>query len=100
MTRPSTTGHPCRVCRAPAVQVVLDAEPQPISNRFVTDPAVTEYRHPIVLGLCDACGLVQLTESVPVAELVAPYDWVTYNEPEGHLDAVVDVVTALPGLGS
>ena len=31
--------------------------------------------------------------------MVPPHDWITYNEPEGHLDELVDTLMALPGVG-
>jgi hypothetical protein len=50
------------------------------------------------LGQCDACGLVQSIMPVSAAELKPRSDWITYNEPEGHLDRLGGLIAALPGL--
>lgn len=68
-------------------------------SRFLASPSQAEDRHEIVLAQCPACGLVQLRTAVPAAALIPRYAWLTYREPEGHLDAVADVVASLPGLG-
>jgi hypothetical protein len=58
-------------------------------------PAV---EHELTLALCKTCGVVQLAPPFPFLDLVPPYDWITYREPEAHLDAVVDTICRLPGL--
>ncbi len=88
----------CRVCKIGSVVELLDVGEHPISNRFVVNPADEEYRHPMVIGQCHACGLVQLINPVPAGELMPPYEWITYNEPEGHLDRLVNIVSTLPGI--
>lgn len=88
----------CRICGMNAVAELLDAGSHPVSNRFLADASTDEQTFPIVLGQCSACGLVQLTKSVPAPELVAPYDWISYNEPEGHLDRMVDLISDLRGV--
>jgi hypothetical protein len=89
----------CHLCGAGRVETLLDFGRQPICNRFLSRADEPEAAFPMRLELCQACGLVQTTEPVPAAELTPRVDWVTYNEPEGHLDAVADRLAALPGLG-
>ena len=90
---------PCHVCRAPRVAVLLDFDRQPICNRFLATPADEEYTHHLVMGQCQACGLVQLTNTpVPAEELKPRYEWVTYREPEEHLDRLADTISRLPGI--
>ena len=90
----------CQVCGARRVTVLLDLGVQPVCNRFLTSPTEHEYRHDLVLGQCQACGLVQLVSPfVPAAELRPRYDWVTYREPEEHLDRLAETICQLPGLG-
>ena len=89
----------CHLCQSSDVETLLDWGPQPICNRFLSDRARDEYTYPLVMGLCNSCGLVQLTDPVPARELLAPFDWITYNEPEGHLDALTETLAALPGIG-
>lgn len=89
----------CRVCQAPGVALLLDCKSQPICNRFLTDPSNEEYMHELVVGQCETCGVVQLISGpVPAEELRPRYDWVTYREPEEHLDRLADTLSQLPGI--
>lgn len=67
-------------------------------NRFVVDPADREYSHPMVIGQCRACGLIQLSDPMPASEILPRHSWITYKEPTDHLDQLIDVVTKLPGI--
>lgn len=88
----------CRLCDQHAVEELMDVGPQPVCNRFLKNKDDKQYACPMTLGQCEACGLIQLTTEVPVSELLPPYDWITYSEPEGHLDSLADVICALPGV--
>jgi hypothetical protein len=88
----------CHACLADAVEQILDLGPQPICNRFLRDDAAEEFTHPMRLGQCRGCGLIQLIAPAPAHELLPPYDWITYNEAEGHLDDVVAKIVMLEGL--
>jgi hypothetical protein len=90
----------CILCCSESLIPILDVGPQPISNRFLRTPDEPEERFPLALRQCGACGVVQIDTPVPARALVPPYDWITYNEPEGHLDELVDVLVGLPGVGS
>jgi len=87
---------PCRSCRQP-LDLLLDFGPQPLCNRLLPEPAAVELRHPLRLGQCPACGLLQLDEPVAAAVLKPPRP-VVYNEPEWHLDQVAPRIAALPGV--
>jgi C-methyltransferase-like protein/putative zinc binding protein len=89
----------CFVCRNGELTRLVDVGPQPVSNRFLRAPTDDEELFPVALRQCDACGLVQIEQPVPASALVPPYDWVTYSEPEGHLDELVDILLGLPGVG-
>jgi len=88
----------CRICGRASIRQRLDFGPQAIRNRFLHSPEETEYRHALAVGCCCACGLVQLAVPPPVDELTPRFDWITYNEPEGHLDAVAAALAQLPGI--
>jgi hypothetical protein len=92
--------HACFLCRSDQLTPVLDVGLQPISNRFLQTPTEDEERFPIALQQCDTCGLVQIDQPVPARALVPPYDWITYSEPEGHLDELVEILMTLPGIGA
>lgn len=81
----------CRVCCVGPVEGTLALGRQPVSSHFAAagQHIVT---HDLSLGVCLACGVVQLVEPFPFRDLVPPYDWITYREPEEHLDAVVDTL--------
>jgi len=55
--------------------------------------------HPLVVGQCTACGLVQLIAPMAPAMVKSRFEWLTYNEPEGHLDDLVTRLCRLPGIG-
>jgi len=90
----------CLVCGSGDLTPLLDVGPQPISNRFLRARDEDEERFPIALQQCGVCGLVQIEAPVPARALVPPYDWITYNEPEPHLDDLVAKIATLPGIGA
>ena len=63
-----------------------------MSNRFLSRDAsaANEFQHPLQVGICEACAVVQLRNPAPPAELRSRYPWITYNEAEGHLDRTVE----------
>ena len=71
------------------VKQLVDFGMQPISNRYLRDPRDEEQLFPLKLGQCPQTGLIQLIDPIPQEELVPKYDWVTYFEPEDHLDELV-----------
>lgn len=87
----------CAVCQQPGCREIIDFGELPICHHFLQGTEV-EDRHPAALGQCECCGLVQMMNPIPPPKLVPRFDWITYNEPEGHLDAMVDVLQALPGI--
>jgi C-methyltransferase C-terminal domain/Methyltransferase domain len=54
----------------------------------------------LALSVCANCGVVQLERPFPFRDLVPPFDWITYREPEDHLDGVAARIRALPGVGA
>jgi SAM-dependent methyltransferase len=90
----------CYLCRSAALAPVIDIGPQPIGNRFLKQRDDPEETFPVALLQCSTCGLVQIEEPVPASALKPPYDWITYNEPEPHLDGLVDILMTLPGIGA
>ncbi len=92
--------HSCRSCASQALDVLLDFGPQPPSNRFERPGSPPVDRHPLVVGQCLECALIQLIDPMPVEQARSRYEWLTYNEPEGHLDDLVERLRALPGVGA
>jgi hypothetical protein len=89
----------CLSCDARNVAVLLDFGPQPPSNRFERQEAAPAERHPLVVAQCQACGLMQLANPMSPAMVKSHFEWLSYNEPEGHLDDLVERLRALPGMG-
>ena len=64
----NTTDGGCRSCGAGAVVRVLDLGDQPVADDLCADAAsaVRAPRHPLSLGSCRRCGLVQLDPATPL----------------------------------
>ena len=88
----------CYNCGADAVTLLLDAGLQPIGNRFLRTHDEKEEQFPVLIEQCGRCGLVQSTKPVPAAALVPVFDWITYSEPEPHLDGMVERLMTRPGI--
>ena len=88
----------CKLCEKPAVGASLDFGAQPLTNRFLRSAGEPEYTHPLGVGVCGACGTVQLDAVAPAEELRPRFEWIAYNEAEGHLDDVTQVLVQLPGV--
>jgi hypothetical protein len=89
----------CIICRCEQVETLLDFGPQAVSSHFMKAPEALAIEHDLGFGVCTACGAMQLLKPFPYRDLVRPYDWITYREPETHLDAVVDRICNIPGIG-
>ena len=87
----------CRICARPAMGEWLDFGPQAIRNRYLRSREESEFLHALAIGVCSACGTVQLASPPPVCELRPRFGWIRYNEPEGHLDHLVTMLAQLPG---
>lgn len=88
----------CQICRSKQVKILLDFGLQPLCNRFSSSPKTDDYYNALILGQCDNCGLIQLTETVPTSEIIPRIDWLKYSEPEAHLDNLAKIVCDLEGL--
>lgn len=88
----------CPVCQASSVVRRIDFGAQPISNRYLAFDTHPGPLYPLQLGQCTRCALLFLVNPPPVEELVSRYDWITYLEPEAHLDDLAEILAKLPGL--
>jgi hypothetical protein len=87
----------CTACQQPACNEIINFGDLPICHHFLKE-GETEATHPAALGQCRFCGLVQMMDPIPPTKLVPRFDWISYNEPEAHLDAVVEMLQKLPGI--
>jgi hypothetical protein len=90
----------CHLCQHNGITEWLDFGQQALTNQFLRSPTATEYLHPCKLGVCRHCGVLQLQSPVPVDEMRPKFDWISYNEPESHLDEVAQTLARLPGISS
>jgi len=77
--------------------VLIDFGSQPLCNQFKTRLQEEDFRHPLILGECKNCGLIQLTNPVAAKEIIPRVEWLKYNEPEGHLDDLAEVLCGFEG---
>jgi len=89
----------CRICGTQALDEILELGRHPVSSHLKTTPDAMAKLHDLTLGICVACGIMQLMRPIHFRDLVPPFDWIGYREPEDHLDEVVDRIMNLP-LGS
>lgn len=89
--------RPCLCCGG-KVSVLVDFGAQTPSNRFELPESPVQDRHPLVVGQCADCALIQLIDPMAPAMAKSRFEWLTYNEPEGHLDDLVSQLRQLPGL--
>jgi SAM-dependent methyltransferase len=90
----------CLSCRTPHLRPLLDFGPVPLTNRFSASAAASTERVSLKLGQCGRCGLVQQIGPPPADVLRARVPWIAYQEPEAHLDDVVERLLKLPDMGS
>jgi SAM-dependent methyltransferase len=88
----------CLGCGAAAVQSLLDLGEQPPSNRFMRCGEFNPDVHPLSIGQCGTCALVQLIHPMPAAMVKSRFAWLTYSEPESHLDQLVARLQQLDGI--
>jgi hypothetical protein len=91
--------RPCLSCDG-KVSVLVDFGMQTPSNRFELPETPVMDRHPLVAGQCGDCGLIQLSDPMAPAMAKSRFEWLTYNEPEGHLDDLVSRLCKLPGVSA
>lgn len=88
----------CHICKTAAVAPRLALGAHPVSSHFAASASDKGAAYDISLGICPACGVVQLMQPLPYQALISPFDWFSYREPEGHLDDLVEKITRLPDI--
>jgi SAM-dependent methyltransferase len=96
----STILTQCISCSTTSVKLLLDFDQQPPSNRFLRESDLQSQAHCLALGQCAACGLVQLVNPMSEDMVRSHHAWISYNEPEGHLDQMVDDLIRMTDLKS
>jgi hypothetical protein len=84
----------CLCCGENGVSEYINFGNQPPSNRFPLTIDEIVLDHSLRLGCCDNCGHTQLIDPMPPDKVRPIYNWLAYNEPEGHLDNLVDALSS------
>ena len=94
----------CTVCQSKSLFPCLSFGKQPPSNRFlapeVNNVTFSEDFYSMSLGYCLQCGTIQLVDRMSIEVIKPRYDWLVYNEPEKHLDAVANKLRELPDINA
>lgn len=90
----------CTACNEAGLKSLLSFGNQPPSNQFYSgeNEAENQDSYLLSLGKCPSCQMVQLVDRMPIEVMRPKYDWLSYNEPEGHLDSTVSILHSLPGI--
>lgn len=81
----------CRLCCKTTVRSLIQIDAHPISHRYATSTQ-PDVLHPIHWGLCSTCGTFQIDTAIPAVSLSPVHDWISYVEPEAHLDQLADII--------
>jgi len=85
----------CLCCGNTDLEMIIDFGEQPPSNRYQQDADSPSEKHGLKFAYCTQCGLPQLVDPMQLDSVRSRYEWITYNEPEGHLDDLVQRVLHL-----
>lgn len=87
----------CKACSAKITDQMIDFGVQPISSNYAETYEHVSENYRLTMALCEECSTVQLLHHVPDDKLIDPPSWIKFNEPEMHLDNVVNSVQSLIG---
>ena len=90
----------CQVCGAADLVPLLDVGTHPFSTGLLAQADSPVERFPLAMLECRGCGLLQLRHPAPAERIRPFFDWVTFREPEQHLDEVAARLLKLEGLAA
>ena len=90
----------CKVCLTNDLDKFLDFGNHPISHHYKSpeDKHSPNSNFQLVLCQCTNCGTIQLEKTADVSCFSVRFPWVRQNEPEAHLDSIVQKVISLPDI--
>ncbi len=88
----------CKLCEKDKLNEILDFGSQPVCNRFLQSRDSLEQCHQFAVEQCLNCGLIQLRNPAPVNEVRPQHPWITYTEPEEHLDDLTDTILKITNI--
>jgi len=90
--------NPEMFCSEDTVEHLLNVGLHPVSNRYLRSRFDEEVMYPLIIGQDKKSGVIYLITPFPPQELIPRFDWISYNEPEPHLDHTVDFLCRLEGV--
>jgi SAM-dependent methyltransferase len=97
---PGKNQSTCLGCGSASVEILVDFGAQPPSNRFVQQSGQSHEGHRLLFGQCAVCALCQLVDPMSAGMVKSRFEWLTYNEPEGHLDSLAVRLAGLNGVSN
>lgn len=76
-------------------ELLIDCGAHPVAHKFLPQQNAQETAFPLKLGVGKVSGLVGLIQPPQWAALTPIYPWIHCNEPEDHLDDLVDELLPL-----
>ena len=87
---------PCKICNK-KTRKLINFGNFPVTHRFKKKNQ-KEKKSKLALSCCPKCNLVQLEKLFPLKDLRPRFEWINYNEPEEHLDKLVNIISKLKGI--
>ena len=82
----------CLLCGDSDIFELIDLGLQPVSTHFSTSSACHSKKNKLVLSVCKSCTIIQIKDAFPYPDLLPIFPWISYKEPEDHLDTLVDKI--------
>lgn len=90
----------CLLCGGPLYESSLVFAQQPVTKNLLDEGSEDAFKENIELTICTHCATVQQPNPWPYHVFVPSHDWMTFREPEDHLDHAVEQVIASGSLNS
>ncbi|MGH9079148.1 MAG: methyltransferase domain-containing protein, partial [Acidimicrobiales bacterium] len=100
MTQSAQAKDPCRGCGAQAARPFLDLGDLPLAGGFLSEEQIpSEQRYPLLVSVCERCGLVQIVHPVDPEVLFQDYSFATGTVPGlvRHFDEYAQWITDVLG---
>ncbi|WP_443645051.1 methyltransferase domain-containing protein [Candidatus Ponderosibacter sp. Uisw_141_02] len=78
----------CIICESFLNKSIANLGNLPPSNLYLRSVFDGWVSHPLQVGICSCCGLVQLVEPMSLEIIEPKVNWIKYEEPEDHLDTL------------
>src|SRR6266478_5760159 len=86
------TRQKCRLCGSLELDLLIDLGNQPIAHRLLEAPG-DEFKHPLRVDYCTACGLGQICDPIDPVILYRNYNYCFSSwKPEPHRETELDLI--------